>query len=114
MELIQKIDRIKALVDYVEYKKEEIPLNYQLNNMLNTEGKIFNIKIKDIYQNEYRVYNESDGPNLVEPEQWETIVSDIYTQLYSIAYQKANKIALEKITIAEIEFNIREYTNKNK
>jgi hypothetical protein len=113
MDVLEKAKRIEALAAYVDYKENHVPLNYKLNQMFTEDPKVtHNIKLKDIYQNEYRVYEDKGNPFLVEPEQWETIVSDIYNQFYHISFSKAQKAAIEKITILEIEQNIKQYESK--
>ena len=125
MDVLQKAKRIKALVDYTEYKANIVPLNYSLNNMLDSNGKTYFISFESIYNNEYKVWEDiyktteevllgmiNNDPTIVEPEQYEKIVSDVYAQLYTYAYAKANKKAIEKITIAEIELHIKKYEQK--
>lgn len=113
MDVLEKAKRIKALIDYTEHNGNKMYLNYQLNKMFTDDPHALHlVKIEDIYKNEYRVYRFQGDPFMVEPEQWEKIVTDVYNQLYHHAYQKAQKKAIEKITIMEIEQNISSLMEK--
>jgi len=115
MDVLEKAKRIQALADYIEYKKSYVPLNYSLNNMVDSSGKgLYIVQLQDIYDNVYQIAEDSFSDELiaVEAEKWERIVSDVYTQFYSAAFSKAQKKAIEKITIAEVEQNIKKYENR--
>ena len=119
MDVLEKAKRIEALTIYNEYKSFYVPLNYSLNAMIG--DKTYLVRFEDIYNNVYHVWENiyktedevklgvlNDDAIAVEAELWEKIVTDIYTQFYHISYQKDNKKAIEKITIAEIEINIKD------
>jgi len=118
MDVLEKAKRIEALTIYNEYKSPYAKLNYSLNAMIG--DKTYLVRFEDIYNNIYQawedIYKTEEEVGLgvlnndaiaIEAELWEKIVSDIYIQFYHISYQKAAKIALEKITIAEVELNIK-------
>jgi hypothetical protein len=112
MDVLTKGKRIRALSEYIEYKSDKVSLNYHLNNLID-QNKAFIVRLQDIYDNIYRVFEYDNLENTIEvdPVTWEKIVSDMYAQFYHISYEKAKTLAVEKITILEIENYIKSFKN---
>lgn len=122
MDIVEKAKRIKALVEYTEYKSAIVPLYYALNSKIDpTKINGFYVYLEDIYSNNYRVYANKDSAFLDAdvPEKyeikdilWEEIVSNIYSQFYHFACDRAKKEVIQKLTIAEVENFIKAYGSK--
>lgn len=124
MDIVEKAKRIKALVEYTKFESAILPLNYALNSKIDsakTEG--FYVYLEDVYSNTYRAYVMHD-PIILDadvPEKydikdilWEEIVSNIYSQFYHFACDKAKKEVLQRLTVAEVENFIKAYGSLDK